>query len=171
VQDPRGVSAVEFALLLPLMITLYLGGVEVSQAVSIDRKVSLTARAVADLVSQGTTITASQMQDILGASSAVMSPYTTSNLKVVVSSIQFDNNGNATVGWSAASANASPRTKGSSVAIDSALVSKNSTIIWAEVQYAYAPAIGYVITGNLTLKDQLYMKPRNQDPICYPTSC
>ena len=39
--DQRGVSAVEFAMLLPLMLTLYLGGVEVSQGISIDRKVTL----------------------------------------------------------------------------------------------------------------------------------
>ena len=50
--DERGISAVEFALLLPLMVTLYLGTVEVSQGVAIDRKVTLTARTVADLASQ-----------------------------------------------------------------------------------------------------------------------
>ena len=33
-RDKRGVSAVEFAMLLPLMVTLYLGGVEVSQAIA-----------------------------------------------------------------------------------------------------------------------------------------
>jgi Flp pilus assembly protein TadG len=49
VQDERGVSAVEFALLLPLMVTLYLGGVEISQGLTIDRKVTLVARTVADL--------------------------------------------------------------------------------------------------------------------------
>ena len=42
-RDKRGISAVEFAMLLPLMVTLYLGGVEVSQAVAIDRKVTLVA--------------------------------------------------------------------------------------------------------------------------------
>ncbi len=50
--DERGVSAVEFAMLLPLMITLYLGTVEISQGVGIDRKVTLTTRTVADLASQ-----------------------------------------------------------------------------------------------------------------------
>src|SRR5262249_34725949 len=53
-RDKRGISAVEFAMLLPLMVTLYLGGVEVSQAVAIDRKVTLIARTVADLVAQVT---------------------------------------------------------------------------------------------------------------------
>ena len=50
--DERGVSAVEFAMLLPLMLTLYLGAVEISQGIGADRKVTLTARTVADLVSQ-----------------------------------------------------------------------------------------------------------------------
>ena len=44
--DERGVSAVEFAMLLPLMLTLYLGAVEVSQGVGADRKATLTARTI-----------------------------------------------------------------------------------------------------------------------------
>ena len=43
-RDRRGVSAVEFALVAPLMIGLYLGCVEISDGVAADRKVTLTAR-------------------------------------------------------------------------------------------------------------------------------
>ena len=59
--DERGVSAVEFAMLLPLMLTLYLGAVEVSQGIGADRKVTLTARTIADLVSQVSSIGNSDM--------------------------------------------------------------------------------------------------------------
>ena len=51
-------------MLLPLMLTLYLGGVEVSQGISVDRKVTLTARTVADLASQVSSINNTGMTDI-----------------------------------------------------------------------------------------------------------
>src|SRR5688572_12174866 len=85
VRDKRGVSAVEFAMLLPLMLTLYLGGVEVSQGISIDRKVTLTARTVADLVAQVATIDTAGVNAALGAATAIMAPYPDGNAKVTVS--------------------------------------------------------------------------------------
>jgi hypothetical protein len=89
-------------------------------------------------------------------------------LKVIVSSVSFDANSKATIGWSVP-LNTAARPTGQSVTVPAALATANSTIIWAEVQYTYTPAIGYVITGAMNLTDQLYMKPRNQDPICYQT--
>ena len=94
-RDQRGVSAVEFAMLLPLMITLYLGVVEISQAVGIDRKVTLTTRTVADLASQVQSITNTDMTNLLGASAAVIAPYDAAPLKVTVSEVYIDANGTA----------------------------------------------------------------------------
>jgi hypothetical protein len=44
-------------------------------------------------------------------------------------------------------------------------------LIWSEVQYTYKPVIGYVITNTLTLKDQIYMRPRLSDSVTGPSSC
>src|SRR5215510_9508014 len=95
--DQRGVSAVEFALLLPLMLALYLGVVEISQGIAAQRKVTMTARAVADLVSQASNVANTYMNNSMDAAIAVMAPFPDSKLKVTVTSIQVDANGNATV--------------------------------------------------------------------------
>src|SRR3954467_4914904 len=83
-QDRRGVSAVEFAMLLPLMITLYLGSVEISQGVGIDRKVTLTTRTVGDLASQVATINNADMTNLLNAAASVLTPYDATRLRVTV---------------------------------------------------------------------------------------
>jgi Flp pilus assembly protein TadG len=165
-RDQKGVSAVEFAMLLPLMVTLYLGAVEISQGVAINRKVTLTARTVADLASQASTLSASDMTNLLNASASVVSPYEVSKLKVVVSQVKIDSNGNATVDWSE-TLNGTKRGKGSSVSVPTALKVNDSYLIWSEVSYTYTPTIGYVVTGSLNLADQIYMRPRLSDKVIY----
>jgi Flp pilus assembly protein TadG len=164
-QDERGVSAVEFALLLPLMMTLYLGAVEISQGISADRKVTLTTRTVADLASQVSSINNASMTGILNATSAVMAPFPITNLKVVVSAVGIDATGKATVTWSD-TLNGKALTPGTTVTLPSdALKIPNSTLVWSQVEYNYTPVIGYVVTGPLTLKDEIYMRPRLSETI------
>jgi Flp pilus assembly protein TadG len=164
IEDRRGVSAVEFAMLLPLMVTLYLGTVEISQGVSIDRKVTLTTRTVADLASQVTSINNSDMTNLLNASGAVVSPFDASKVKVVVSAVTIDAAGVAKIAWSD-TLNGTARAVGSTVTVPAALNVNNTQLIWSEVTYAYKPTIGYVITGTLNLADQIYMRPRLSDTV------
>jgi Flp pilus assembly protein TadG len=163
-QDRRGVSAVEFAMLLPLMITLYIGGVEVSSAIAVDRKVTLVARTLGDLVAQSTSVNATDMTNILNAASSVVQPYSSSLIQVKVSRVDVDANGVAKVVWSKAQ-NASARPAQSTVTLPAALNTASTSVIWAESQYTYTPTIGYVITGALTLHDQIYMRPRLSDTV------
>jgi Flp pilus assembly protein TadG len=157
--DKSGIAAVEFAMLLPLMLSLWLGSVELSQGIAADRKVTLTARTIADLVSQVTNINNADMTNSLNAAAGVVAPYPVSNLKVTVSSVTIDANGKATVAWSD-TLNGTARSVGSTVTLPTALNVASTSLIWSEVQYSYKPVVGYVVTGTLTLKDQIYMRPR-----------
>jgi len=163
-KDKRGVSAVEFAMLLPLMLTLYLGGVEVSQGISIDRKVTLTARTVADLVAQVSSIDTAGINAALGAASAVMAPYPDNKAKITVSVVDIDANGNAKVKWSN-SKNGTARAVGSSVSLPTALNVKSASVVWGEASYDYQPSIEYVVSGNMNLTDQIFMRPRLSETI------
>jgi len=162
--DKRGVSAVEFAMLLPLMITLYIGGVEVSQAIAVDRKVTLVARTLGDLVAQSTSVNATDMTNILNAASSVVQPYSSTLIQVTVSRVDVDANSVAKVVWSKTK-NGTARLPNAVVTLPAALNTANTSLIWAESQYAYTPAMGYVITGTLQLRDQIYMRPRLSDTV------
>jgi Flp pilus assembly protein TadG len=157
--DGRGAAAVEFAALLPFMLLLYIGGVEVSQGVSADRKVTLTSRTVADLASRSQSVDNPGMTGILNAASTVIAPYDHTKLTVTVSQVKIDAQGNATISWSDAY-NGTARSKGQSVTVPSALATPNTYLIWGEASYAYRPTLGYVMTSTLNLKDAIFMAPR-----------
>jgi Flp pilus assembly protein TadG len=164
-----GLAAVEFAMLLPMMMTLFLGSVEITTGVAIQRKVTLTARAVADLSSQFTAIADSDMTNILNASSDIIAPYASTQLASVVSELSINAQGQATVVWSD-TLNGTARTVGTVVNIPANLAVANTYLLLGEAQYSYKPAYGYVVTGTLTLSDQIYMRPRQSSSVARKAS-
>jgi Flp pilus assembly protein TadG len=168
--DRRGVSAVEFALLLPVMIALYLGGTEISAGVSIQRKVTLTAGTVANLTAQSTALVTADVTNILNASTAILAPYATTGATATVSCIGIDSTGKAKVDWSATKGGTA-RATGSAITIPSALAVPSTQLIFAEVSYQYTPTVGYAISGTLTLADKMYMSPRISAPSYNGTAC
>jgi Flp pilus assembly protein TadG len=160
-RDKRGVSAVEFAMILPFMAMLYLGGTAVTQAIIVKRKVVLVAHTVGDLVARDNSITNSEVTAIFDAAKAVFAPYTWSPLlKIKVTSVRINAAGAATVAWGEALQDTA-RTPGSTITLPTGLNAANTTIIWAEVSYNFTPPIGGAFTGGtITLTDQLYIRPR-----------
>lgn len=169
-RDRRGISAVEFALLLPIMLTLFLGGTEITQGITIKRKTTIVTRTIGDLVAQDTSVTNGEMNTILAASAAVVAPFSAGTLTLTVSSIAIDGAGVAKIVWSDASNGATAHARGTPVTLPPGLNQfPNTTLIWAEAQYDYTPTVGYVVSGTLALKDQLYLRPRLVNKICRET--
>lgn len=158
-RDARAVSAVEFALVLPFMMTLFLGGVQISDAVAVGRKVTLASRAVADLTTQYVTITNAQMSQILNASASVMAPYSTANLVIVLSEVSVNASGQASVTWSQ-SLNGTALTVGQAVTLPTGMAQPSTSVIWGQASYNYTPIYGNILTGPFTISDQIFMMPR-----------
>jgi Flp pilus assembly protein TadG len=174
-RDERGVAAVEFAMLLPLMLTLYIGAVEVSQMVAADRKVTLAARTVADLAAQATTLNNADMTNILKAASAVMYPFPDAKVKMVLSQVKIDADGKATIAWSR-QYHSTARPVNQEVTIPAALKTPNTYLIWGEAEFEYLPIIGgaptdmfWKFTGAKNLTDNIFMRPRLSEQVaCCP---
>jgi Flp pilus assembly protein TadG len=143
------------------MIGLYLGGVEISEGISVDRKVTLAAGAVANLAAQGSVLTVTDMTNVLDATSTIIAPYSTAPLKITVSCISIDANKVATVKWSVTrngSANSG------SITLPAGLQVASTQLVLGEVSYSYTPTIGHVIKSAINLSDKMYMAPRQGAP-------
>jgi Flp pilus assembly protein TadG len=142
------------------MLMIYLGTAEVSMAVSTYRLVDLTANTVTNLVTQYSTISASQqMPDILNASTQVMYPNPSSKVQVVVSLITINSKGAATVTWSQ-TLNGTARTVGSAITLPTSLDVANTSVVLGETKYPYQAAVDFLNLGTINLSSTIYMVPR-----------
>ena len=164
-----GVSAVEFALILPVMLVLFFGCVEVGDALTIDRKVAHVASTLSDLVTQSKSVTSTDVSNIFSAASSIMSPYSSAALKMKISGVTVDSTGKATVTWSKAS-NDTALAKGTVLTMPTAMMTPSTFTVVAEVHYPYTPTVGYVMTGSFDLTSTFYLRPRLSTTICLDTS-
>jgi len=168
--DIRAVAAVEFAIVLPFMLLLYVGGVELGDGLAISVKSSETAHTIADLVSRNACVTDSTLNTMLGASTAVIAPYPITNATITVSEVSTDASGNATVTWSKA-LGGSPRPVNQPMTLPAALGTPspaNISMILGEVTYQYTPNLGYTVSGTVPIGDSYYLFPRVSSTVQYP---
>jgi Flp pilus assembly protein TadG len=169
VRDCRGIAAVEFAVIVPLMLTMFFGTLEFSSGVAVDRKLTLAARTLSDLTSQSTTVTDLDLTNFTTAAKAILTPYSTTPLFSTITSLYVDATTKvARVQWSKGS---SPRTNGSTVTIPEQLQVAGTYLIMAEVNYRYVPTIGYVMAPTgVPLSDVAYTRPRQSACVMYSTT-
>jgi Flp pilus assembly protein TadG len=190
--DRRGIAATEFAIFAPIMLLAFFGTVEFCSAVAVDRKVTLTARTLADLISQqppsanGNTFTSvavvvdGDLQNAFTASIAIVAPYAATPTTARISEVYVDSSGVARITWSKAATigsgatqatlTNSSRSAGDVVTsiIPSQLLTHQTYMIFSEVTYHYTPTIGYVMApAGLNLSDVSYTRPRQSTCVVY----
>lgn len=164
-RDKRGVSAVEFALIAPAMIASYFGMAEISQALLAERKAAHVASAVGDLVAQSSSVSSTDLTEIFGIASTIMSPYSTASLKMRVSSVTTDAGGIAKVDWSSGSG-LTALTAGSTVTgIPTGVMSNGQSVVMSEVTYTYDSPVDVVMPNAVTFTRKFYLRPRKSDKV------
>lgn len=155
----NGVAAVEFALIMPLLMTLFFGLVEVSNGIQCLEDVTNMASAAADIAAQGTQVSNSDEQNIFAGVTAMLYPNSPASAQIIITSLVDNGKGGATVAWSDASSG-SAHTVGETMTVPSGLIPSGGSVILAEVSYSYSSPTSKIITGPITMNRSAYSAPR-----------
>lgn len=167
----------EFALILPIMLMLYVGMVEMSTLITMDRKVQTVSGAVGDLVARSDgTISASTLDDYVKIASGIMTPYASDQLVQTISQVGVDASGKATVDWSVrylgqARQSSGQYTKGSTYNLPApilAIVASGKYVVVTECSLSYKPVYGFIFDKAVNLYRENFYMPRFDAQIKYP---
>lgn len=169
-----GVAAVEFALILPILFVLYIGSVEASALISMDRRVQSVSGSLGDLVARAdTTLTAATLTDYFHAAGSMMTPYPIDGLKQTVTQVEVRADGKAYVVWSKQCVREATGqdTCGTSASYPDnsvydlaepmkIIAQTNRYVIVAEATISYLPLYGLVLNKPISLYRQNFFMPR-----------
>lgn len=164
--DERGVSAIEFAMLAPVLIAFYMGMTEFCQGFMAQKRMGHVSAMVADLVAQEETVTPATLDDIFDIGSLIMKPFPTATLRQRVSSVSRTS-GVARVDWSRGDG-MTALSKGSTMTLPPDLIANGESVVVAEVTYDYDSAADYLMPGLTRFSHKYYLRPRTVDMTACP---
>jgi Flp pilus assembly protein TadG len=176
-RDRSGTAAIEFALVLPGLLTLAIGCYEAANLILANLKLEAAAETAADLVAQtrvSTVLEATDFTNFTNAVKQVMTPYPTTGsvLKIAYAQVTYST-GSPVINWHVEVNSATPinatSLPNSAIAANLGDQTAGSTdsLIVAQLTYAYTSPISYVLNSSYTISEAALNRPRYMG--CVPT--
>jgi Flp pilus assembly protein TadG len=172
IRDDGGAAAVEFVLVLPVLILLYFGVFEVTQLFLAEKRVAHVAAAVGDLVAQSGSLTSADLEDVYDIGQDLIRPLPQDDLAIRVTKLQIDANGAVQVRWTsgrnlaALPAFSAAQATGELCAVQANQPSAcppQQVILVAETGYTYDSALNYALKDGVWLHHMLRFSPRENN--------
>ncbi len=183
-RNERGLAALEFALILPVLITMLFGMGELSLAVGARSGISQVASTVGDLVAQSSAPSSTDLGNVYYAANTILYPYypqlSSAKPSIRITSVIFDTATKSTtvgrVAWTCSQIGSGSfavgsRAVNSTVSFTQPLLSDGGSVVMAEIAYSYSSPTTRIITTAFTMRDNFYTKPRRVAQIPAPSSC
>jgi Flp pilus assembly protein TadG len=198
IKDSRGVAALEFALVVPMMVLIFIGIYQISQVVRVSMKLSNVAVAVADLVAQQDSVTGGltgSLGNFCKGAQLMMAPFPASAAAnsfslAIVSVTNYSNinspGGNVKVDWEVDKACPITATAVGSAATTAVTSPVNlllntgppnttniagDTVIMVQVTYSYSSLVSYIAPTIGTQTRTGFARPRANSVITCTAAC
>lgn len=161
-----GTALIEFALVLPIMITLFLGVFEGTRVVAASMRLANAAQSVADMIAQQSNIDANMMTNFCNGGQLSMTPLSGTSLTIAVAEVT-NNNGTLTVDWNDVTCNGATTISNATTLATTLVPNANDSVVIVQATYAYTSPISYVLASSYTLTQTAYQRPYNVGTITH----
>jgi len=184
-RDEAGVAAIEFAIMLPILLFLFIGMIELVTALSYDRRVSKTGSSIADLVARSDDVTG-DMNDIETAIAHQMTPFENSDVDVRLGMVLI-HGGNPLVVWSWGNRTPVPWPQGSQptgVSFSPSMLIDGQYYLVSSTRLDYPFILGNVLSSfdtlitkdaskftSISLSDSFVLQPRRVSCVEFQGNC
>jgi Flp pilus assembly protein TadG len=182
--DESGVSAIEFALIAPVLIVMFMGLCDLCSAVMTQLHVDRATAGTGDVVATYSAMQTSDMVNMFTAASQFMQPYSATPLSVRITNVYAAQNGNAQVYWSCVSQNSTIPILAANSVVSTTLTgapiaflvttnqstSYNSSFIMVDVSYTFSSPTNKIISGTHVMTSSAYLQPRQGLYVGFPWS-
>lgn len=168
--DRSGVGAVEFALIAPVLIVLYMGSLEISVAMSVNKKLARAASTIADLVTQDSSVDKAFLNSMVNVAESVMTPFPSDGMKVKITGIAIDSTGVGKASWSWQEDGTRPYTNNSTQALPDELAIPDTFLVRTEVEFdhkllLFVPDLPKIDVRTLQMKKIYHLRQRIGDNV------
>jgi len=173
-RNRSGMAAVEFGLLVPILFIMFIGTLELGQAIGLDRRVSMVTASTADLIAREEEMDDARLDGIMQIVGHLLSPYDANSLQLGVISVKADSANPATtrVEWSYSHNGATVPTQCSTYSMPSGLLAPGASAIIVETRFDYEPLlVSHYLNSAVTLEDKATVSPRHSCVDYNDTNC
>ncbi|OWO97077.1 hypothetical protein B5E41_01965 [Rhizobium esperanzae] len=170
-RERKGAGAIEFAILFPVLVMLYIGAFEITIGLSVSKRATRAAGSIADLVTQQQSVTKSALAQMPSVATAMFVPYNSTSLTLKITGISIDAGANAKVLWSWAQDGTTPYGKNATVSdVPADMKTANSFLVRTELSIPYTMflfAPNFMPDGmrTITISRSYFYRQRQGDSI------
>ncbi|HEX4079419.1 MAG TPA: TadE/TadG family type IV pilus assembly protein [Rhizomicrobium sp.] len=157
-----GLAAVEFAFILPVLLVLLCGSIEVTNALECRQKVISATSSISSIVAMTTSVSASDISNVYAAGNSILYPFPTNNTAIVISSIVYSSATNKdVVQWSVAQ-NATPLVTNTVMSVPAGVITATNGdgAILVQVTHNYTSPWGHFLVGTFPMGATFWSRPR-----------
>ena len=164
----RATSAIEFAIVAPILVLLATGTVGLSEVIRAQTDLTTAAQTMAQLIATQTLVTTAQISDFCTGSLDEMVPYSTTGLKISVASVtRGATSGTVGLDWHNESCGSGAALTSATTLAASVVPSNGDSTIVVQATYTFHNPLSLVLPATFSLTETAFARPRANTTVTY----